>query len=276
MLESRESDKGDSLWILRNFQEYLFWRTSVNAYLPKMKQWKNVLTIIFTENHRWWCLLKYSSRIEGLEHGYLQFCLKGTQSQILSCKTCEVLQSFSFTQYYLLLGNCFWFPAIFLTYHFLYQQYINSVTISCLGTPVIATCQWSALLVLKMFKGNKKKQVESNILGLRLTQRRKWYVLEAVAQRSSAKKSAVKYLELQLLSAISCCTTPQTFQSIVRYRSCSIITWRIGVGWVSAFFVMLRDGKLGGEWYFMNGCHVIVKKIKKPFFCTIVKRSAFH
>ena len=58
---------------------------------------------IFTEKHRWGCLLKYSSRYEGLE-----FYLKGTQSQILSCKMCEVLQSFNFTEHYLLLGNYFW------------------------------------------------------------------------------------------------------------------------------------------------------------------------
>ena len=156
MPESRESGKSDFLWILRDFQEHLFRRTSVNAYLREMKQWKNVLTNIFTENHRWWCPLKYSCRIEGLEHGCLQFYLKRTQSQILSCKTCEVLQSFSFTQHYLLLGICFWFPATFLRYRYLYQQYINSVTTSCLGTPDIATCKWSTLLALKCLKEIKK------------------------------------------------------------------------------------------------------------------------
>ena len=86
--QSRECGKDNSLWILRNFQEYLFCRTSVNAYLRKMKQWNNLLKNIFTENHRWWCPLKYSCRIEGLQHGCLQFYLKGTQSQILSRKTC--------------------------------------------------------------------------------------------------------------------------------------------------------------------------------------------
>ena len=30
------------------------------------------------------------------------------------------------------------------------------------------------------------------------------------------------------------------------HRGCSIITSRIGNGWVSAFFVMLRDGKQWG------------------------------
>ena len=154
-----------------------------------MKQWKIVLTNVFTENHWWWCPLKYSCRIEGLEHWCLQFYLKGTDtffSHILSCKTCDVLQSFSFTQHYLLFSNCFWFPATFLTYRFLYQQCIDLVTTSCLGTPDIAT--WLTLLALKMFKGNKKNQVESNILGLRLTPRTKAYVVEAVAQQCSAKK----------------------------------------------------------------------------------------
>ena len=141
---------------------------------------------IYTEN-QWWCPLKYSYKFEGLEHGYLQFYLKVTQSQIFSCETCEVLQNFSFAQHYLLLDNCFWFPATFLTHCFLYQQYINSVITNCLGTPDIATCKWSSLLALKMFKGNKKNQVESNILGLRSTQWTKVYVVEAVAQRYPAK-----------------------------------------------------------------------------------------
>ena len=35
------------------------------------------------------------------------------------------------------------------------------------------------------------------------------------------------------------------------------------------FFVMLRDGKQEGEWYFMKGRHIKVKKIIKPslYFC---------
>ena len=112
------------LWILQNFQEHLFCRTYVNAYLHEMNEaMKKYFDInIFTENHWWWCplILKYSCRFEGSEHGCLQFYLKRTQSHILSCKTCKVLQSFSFTQHYLLWGNSFWFPATFLTYHFLY------------------------------------------------------------------------------------------------------------------------------------------------------------
>ena len=35
--------------------------------------------------------------------------------------------------------------------------------------------------------------------------------------------------------------------------------------WVSAFFVLLREGKLWGEWYLMKGCHVTFKKIKRFF-----------
>ena len=58
----------------------IFCRPSVNAYLREMKQWKIVLTNVFTENHWWWCPLKYSSRIEGLEHWCLQFYLKGTDT----------------------------------------------------------------------------------------------------------------------------------------------------------------------------------------------------
>ena len=48
------------------------------------------------------------------------------------------------------------------------------------------------MLALKTFKGNKKVEkkveVESNILGLRWTQRTKGYVVEPAAQRCSAKK----------------------------------------------------------------------------------------
>ena len=37
----------------------------------------------------------------------------------------------------------------------------------------------------------------------------------------------------------------------------------MGVGWVSAFFVMSRDGKQGGgggQWYFMKGRNVTAEK----------------
>ena len=152
---------------------------------------------------RWSCPLKYSCRFKGLQHRCLQFYLKGTQSQILSCKTCEVLP--------LLLGNCFWFSATFLTYRFLYQQYTNSVTTSCLGIPDISTCKSSTLLTLKMLKGNKKKPGREQHFGAEVDS-----VNKRICSRSSrlvvfCEKSAVKYLELPLLSAISCCTTPQRF-----------------------------------------------------------------
>ena len=55
-----------------------------------------------------------------------------------------------------------------------------------------------------------------------------------------------------------------------------MIASRIWGGWVSEFFVMLCDGKQGGEWYFMKGRNVTVKKNHKAFFCTIVRRSGFH
>ena len=50
---------------------------------------------------------------------------------------------------------------------------------------------------------------------------------------------------------------------------CSIITSRIGGGWVSALFVMLRDGKQWGEWYLKKSRDVTVKKIIKPFFALL-------
>ena len=70
---------------------------------------------IFTEKHRWGCHLKCICRYEGLE-----FYLKGTQSQIISCKLSEVLQNFSFTEHYFLLGNCFWLRATFLPCYFFF------------------------------------------------------------------------------------------------------------------------------------------------------------
>ena len=91
--------------------EHLWTHTCVKWSNEKMFS----LKYIFTEKHRWGCHLKYSCRYEGLE-----FYLKGTQSQILSCKLYEVLQSFSFTEHYLLLGNCFWLPATFLPCYFFF------------------------------------------------------------------------------------------------------------------------------------------------------------
>ena len=59
--------------------------------------------------------------------------------------------------------------------------------------------------------------------------------------------------------------------------SWSIITSRIGGGWVSAFFVMLRDGKQGRGWVVTSWKDITsCKKDHKAFFCTIVKRSGFH
>ena len=152
MPESRESSTSGFLWILRKFQEHLFCRTSVNAYLRNEATKICFHINIFTEKHLCGCRLKYSCRYDGLE-----FYLRGIQSQILCCKICEVLQSFSFTKHYLLLGNCFWVPVTFLPCFFplIYQQYINSVTTSCLGTPEIAKWKRSILLALKMFKGNQ-------------------------------------------------------------------------------------------------------------------------
>ena len=87
------------------FVEHLWTHTCVKWSNEKMFSRK----YIFTEKHRWGCHLKYSCRYEGLE-----FYLKGTQSQIFSCKLYEVLQRFSFTEHSLLLDNCFWLPATFL------------------------------------------------------------------------------------------------------------------------------------------------------------------
>ena len=65
--------------------------------------------------------------------------------------------------------------------------------------------------------------------------------------------------------------------SVINDSGCSIITSRIGGGWVSAFFVMLRDEwyfMKGGEWYYMKGDNVTVKKVKA--FFVLLKRSGFH
>ena len=51
----------------------------------------------------------------------------------------------------------------------------------------MATCKRSTILAQKMFKGNLKKQVKSNIFGLRSAQGTKGYLLEAVARKCSAK-----------------------------------------------------------------------------------------
>ena len=51
----------------------------------------------------------------------------------------------------------------------------------------VIICTWVARIKY-VFAWVKKKHVESNILGLRSTQRTKAYVVEATAQRCSAKK----------------------------------------------------------------------------------------
>ena len=102
--------------------------------------------------------------------------------------------SFCFTQHYLLLGNCFWFPATFLTYRFLYQQYINSVTTSCLGTPGIATCMWFTLLAVNIFRGNKKTRSRVTF-GAEVDSANKWICSKKRSSRGALRKSAVKYLE---------------------------------------------------------------------------------
>ena len=107
---------GMFLWILRICERVLALNEATKKYFH---------IDIFTENTG-----EYNCRYEDLE-----FYLKGTQSQILFCKVDEVLQSFSFKEHYLLLGNCFRFPTAFVTYRLFYQQYINSVTTSCPGTP---------------------------------------------------------------------------------------------------------------------------------------------
>ena len=120
------------LLILGNFQEHLFVKhlwTNICVKQGNEKIFSHKYIQKKTDDGVLW------SAVVGMMS--LEFYLKGTQSQVFPCNICEVLQSFSFTEHYLLLGNCFWFPATFLTYCFLYQQYINSVTTSCLGFPGI-------------------------------------------------------------------------------------------------------------------------------------------
>ena len=89
----KHSGTGDFLWILQNFQEHLFCRTSLNACVKSRMfgaRWNETMKNYFHFNLL--CPLKNSRIYEGLK-----FYLKGTQSQIISCKMCEVLQIFSFT-----------------------------------------------------------------------------------------------------------------------------------------------------------------------------------
>ena len=60
-------------------------------------------------------------------------------------------------------------------------------------------------------------------------------------------------------------------------KRCSIITSRMGGGWVSTFLVIMRNRKKRGhEWHLMKDRNVTVKKIYKVFFCTTAARSEFH
>ena len=51
------------------------------------------------------------------------------------------------------------------------------------------------------------------------------------------------------------------------------VTYRRWVG--LSIFLMLRDGKQGGEWYFIKGRNVTVKKIIKDFlyYCEEIRIS---
>ena len=51
MPESREPGKGDFLRISQNFQELLFCKRSVNAYLCEMKQRKNIFTETYSQKN---------------------------------------------------------------------------------------------------------------------------------------------------------------------------------------------------------------------------------
>ena len=53
---------------------------------------------------------------------------------------------------------------------------------------------------------------------------------------------------------------------ITTARGDSIITSRPGGRWGYTFFVILRDGKLGGRWYLIKVCDVTVKKIEWSIF----------
>ena len=65
------------------------------------------------------------------------------------------------------------------------------------------------------------------------------------------------------------------FRFMIQYvGACLIITLRIWGGWVSAFSLMLRDGKQRRLW--VKGRNITVKKNHKAFFCTLVTRSEFH
>ena len=52
-------------------------------------------------------------------------------------------------------------------------------------------------------------------------------------------------------------------------KGSSIITSRPGGRWVYAFFVILRDGKLGCGWYLIKVRDSMVKKVSIKQFCII-------
>ena len=148
--ESRECGKDNSLWfcgIFRNiyFVEHLWTHTCVKWSNEKMF-WQ-----IYSQKNRgdgvFWSTVA-GLRAESID--VYSFTEKGSSHRHLLVKLVK------FCRALLLLGNCFKFPGTFLTYRFLYHEYINSVTTSCLGTQDIATCKWFTLLSLKIFKGNRK------------------------------------------------------------------------------------------------------------------------
>ena len=61
----------------------------------------------------------------------------------------------------------------------------------------------------------------------------------------------------------------------VHLRDDSIITSRPGGRWVYTFFVILRDGKLGGGWYLIKVRDVTVKKNSMKFFRIIKEKISY-
>ena len=150
--ESRESGKGDFLWILRNFANIYFvehlWTHTFVKWSNENYFDINIFTKTTGDRVLWstvvglraYSMDAYSFTSKGISHRYfLVKLMKFCRASVLHNTTYCWATASNFQQH-------FWRIACF----------INLVTPSCLGTSDIATCKWSTLLALKMFKGNEK------------------------------------------------------------------------------------------------------------------------
>ena len=135
---------------------------------------KYIQISIFTGKRMLWRPFKHSCRYQNL-----QLHEKLTPLQMLSCEICEVLHNIIFKE------GC-WATTSDFQQHFRgIACFISNKSINFLGLPETAVQKRFPVFALKIFKDNQNiTKVENNILLMKSTQQRKWYLAEAVTTQT--------------------------------------------------------------------------------------------